>query len=108
MCLHIICLHTVCSLKLSLPKDAKKGHIISGLDGFSLISVVTLYNAGCEVKCITMECIRSHYVKVILEGYKFSRTGIWLLPLDQELPKPKEEASHMIQEMMTGVVETML
>ena len=41
--------HT-CTLNLpQLPKRAREGHIIPGLASHSLMSVVKLCNAGCEV-----------------------------------------------------------
>ena len=39
-----------CLLDLpNLPRDARQAYVIPGLASHSLISVVTLYNAGCEV-----------------------------------------------------------
>ena len=59
--------HT-CNLKLDLPKEAKQGHFVPGLTGESLISVVTLCNAGCEVKFTKVECTVLYRGRVILIG----------------------------------------
>ena len=55
----------------------------SGLDSFSLISVVTLCNAGYEVLVTAISCTITHKGKVILQGRKYTKTGLWLIPLDQ-------------------------
>lgn len=99
--------HT-CNLKLNLPKEARRGHIVPGLHGLSLISVVTLCNAGCEVKFTKVECTVSHRGRVILRGFKCTRTGLWLLPLNQTVTRPPEMASHAHEEqLMAGMIETM-
>ena len=52
--------HT-CQLDIpQLPDKAKLGHIIPGLASHSLLSVVRLCNAGCEVTFTKIECIVKH------------------------------------------------
>ena len=98
-----------CNLLLPLPQACKQGHIIPGLEGFSLISVVTLCNAGCEVLFTAISCTITHKGKVILRGRKCTKTGLWLLPLDQTTPTNEVAANVNSQdaEYAANIITTM-
>ena len=73
--------HT-CLLDLPLlPKDARIAHIVPGMSGFSLISVVKLCNAGCQVKMTDISCQVTFRGKIVVTCSKCTRTGLWLMPL---------------------------
>ena len=60
-----------CNLALpQLPSEARKGHIIPGLANHSLLSVVKLCNAGCEVTFTMIDCTVRYRGKTILRGKK--------------------------------------
>ena len=73
--------HT-CTLDIpQLPQQARLGHMIPGLASHSLLSVVRLCNAGCEVTFTKIECIVKHRGRVVLRGKKCTRTGLWMVPV---------------------------
>jgi hypothetical protein len=73
--------HT-CLLNLPmLPAAVRQAHIIPGLALHSLVSVVTLTNAGCKVHFIKIGCMITHRGKTILCGSKCTRTSLWMIPL---------------------------
>ena len=73
--------HT-CTLNLTqLPTRAKEGHIIPGLASHSLMSVIKLCNAGCEMKFAKIDCQGKKLVWIILRGSKCTRTGLWMINL---------------------------
>jgi hypothetical protein len=59
---------------LQLPKEARKGHIIPGMKGHLLVSLVQLCQAGCQMQINDR----------ILHGRKCIRTGLWLIPLTKK------------------------
>ena len=72
-----------CTLNIpGLPITARHGHIIPGLASHSLMSVVTLCNAGCEVTFNKTSVRVVFDGKVIMTGRKCHRTGLWMVPLD--------------------------
>jgi hypothetical protein len=72
----------VCELNMpQLPYDARQGHIIPGMRGHSLVSLVQLCRAGCEVAITNNEMQVKYEGKVVLQGKKCKRTGLWLIPL---------------------------
>ena len=74
--------HT-CELNLSqLPRTARIGHIIPGLASHSLLSVVKLCNAGCEVTFTKINCIVAHRGKTVLRGQKSLNSGLWMVNLN--------------------------
>ena len=78
------CLHSshTCELDIpQLPKEARKGHIIPGMQGHSLVSLVQLCKAGCQVQIDSNGLYIWYRGFVILEGQKCPRTGLWLIPL---------------------------
>ncbi len=64
-----------------LPSAARLAHIIPGLAYHSLISVVTLCNAGCDVLFTKIGCTITHWGRTIMCGNKCTRTGLWMIPL---------------------------
>ena len=60
--------HT-CILTLpQLPTRAREGHIIPGLVSHSLMSVVKLCNAGCQVLFTKVGCQVKHLGRIVLRG----------------------------------------
>ena len=65
-----------------LPSKARIAHIIPGLAAHSLISIVQLCYAGCEVIITKISCTVHYRGQLILQGQKCSRTGLWMVPLN--------------------------
>ena len=73
----------VCTLRLpQVPEKGRFGHVLPGLSRHSLVSVVRLCNAGCEVTFTKIECIVKYRGRIVLRGKKCTRTGLWMVPLD--------------------------
>ena len=72
-----------------LPKAARRFHILPAIK-HSLISVVKLCEAGCEVKFIKWGVgIEIRYRgRLVMEGSLNKRTGLWMVPLTQQKPAP--------------------
>ncbi len=82
--------HT-CTLDIpALPALAQHAHIIPSLASHSLISAVTLCNAGCNVVFTKIGCTITYRGKVILCGSKCTHTGLWMIPL---CPTPPSSGS---------------
>ena len=64
-----------------LPVAAHLAHIIPGLASHSLISVVTLCNARCDVLLTKIGCTITHCGRTIMCGSKCMRKGLWMIPL---------------------------
>ena len=66
-----------------LPKSARECHIIPDLASYSLISVVKLWEAGCEVSFTKWGIgVEVRYrVQLFIKGSKCTRTGLWMVPL---------------------------
>ena len=78
----------MCTLAMpDLPSKAREAHIISGLSHHSLLSVVTLYNAGCEVKFTKIGCYVKYWGKIVMKGAKCTKTGLWMVPLSEAIPQ---------------------
>ncbi len=78
---HVHSTHT-CTLNIpALPRDARAAHIIPGLASHSLLSMVTLCNAGCDVHFTKIGCIVKYCGRTIVCGRKCTRMGLWMLPL---------------------------
>ena len=76
-----------CDLNIkSLLAKARTAHVVPGLNSHSLISVVKLCNAGCEVTFTRTGCIVKYRGSTVLEGHKCTRTG---LSMDGTI-KPKQ------------------
>ena len=66
-----------------LPKIARVCHIIPDLASYSLILVLKLCEAGCEVSFTKWGIgVEVRYRgRLIITGSKFTRTGLWMVPL---------------------------
>jgi hypothetical protein len=74
-------MHT-CTLNIPpLPASVRHAHIIPGLTSHSLISIITLCNAGCSVVFTKIGCRILYRGKEILCGSKCTHTGLWVIPL---------------------------
>ncbi|KAL3792547.1 hypothetical protein ACHAW5_007907, partial [Stephanodiscus triporus] len=77
--------HT-CTLDIpNLPHGACAAHIIPGLATHSLLSVVNMCNAGCEVNFTKIGCTVKYRGRTIVCGRKCTKTGLWMLPLATNL-----------------------
>jgi hypothetical protein len=75
--------HT-CTLNLpALPVGARAAHIIPGLASHSLLSVVTMCNAGCMVTFTKINCTIAYRGRTIICGHKCTCTGLWMVPLKE-------------------------
>jgi hypothetical protein len=75
--------HT-CTLNLPvLPVGTRAAHIIPGLVSHSLLSVVTMCNAGCPVTFTKINCTIAYCGRMIICGHKCTRTGLWMVPLKE-------------------------
>ena len=78
--------HT-CTLDIpALPAAARLAHIIPNLASHSLISVVTLCNAGCDITFGKIGCTISYRGRTVLCANKCTRTGLWMIPLTATPP----------------------
>ena len=64
-----------------LPKAARIAHIVPGLHNRSLVSVVKLCNAGCEVRMNDISCVVKCRGKPDIQCRKCTKTGLWMIPL---------------------------
>ena len=68
--------HT-CTLALpQLPEKARHGHIISGLAAYSLLSVVKLCNAGCDITFTKVDYTVRLRGRVLMTGTKDTKIGL--------------------------------
>lgn len=93
--------HTCELLYDDLPQAARIAHIIPHLANHSLISLVQLCNAGCEILMSKIGLTIKYRGKTILCGHKCTRTGLWLMPMqpmsdDKRIEQPAAAvATHM-------------
>jgi hypothetical protein len=81
-------MHT-CTLNiLSLPPGAQGAQIIPVLASHSLLSVITMCNAGCTVTFSKTGCTIMYRGNTIICGHKCTRTVLWMIPLTPELTTP--------------------
>jgi hypothetical protein len=89
--------HT-CTLDLpNLPTGARAAHIIPGLASHSLLSVVTMCNAGCTVTFTKINCTINYRGCTIICGHKCTHTGLWMIPLrahDSQAANPPGSIDH--------------
>ena len=71
--------HTFTLTLPQLPTRAREGHIIPGLASHSLMSVVKLFNAGCEVTFTKIDCQVKHLGRIVHRGRKCTRTGLFMI-----------------------------
>jgi hypothetical protein len=76
-------MHT-CTLDLPAPPfSARATHIVPGLASHSLLSVVTMCNAGCTVTFTKINCTITYRGRTIICDHKCTRTGLWMVPLKE-------------------------
>ena len=69
-----------------MSRAARSGHVIPGMLSHSLVSVVTLCNAGCRVVFeewgigVTV----TYRGTIVTEGKKCTKTGLWMVPIKDE------------------------
>ena len=75
-----------------LTAKARFGHIIPGLAAYSLLSVVKLCDAGCDVTFTKIDYTVRMRGRVLMTGRRDTKTktGLWMLPLtmDESCRKP--------------------
>ena len=99
--------HT-CTLNLpSLPQSARAAHIIPSLASHSLLSAVTLCNAGCTVNFTKIGCTIMYRGRTIVCGHKCTRTSLWLIPLSQDATPPVTELHLQPAHFVTNVSATL-
>ena len=84
-----------------LPKSAREYHIIPDSASYSLISVVKLCEAGCEVSFTKWGIgVEVRYRgQTIIKGSKCTRTGLWMVPLSRP---PDTTTSSRIEQKSTN------
>ena len=98
--------HT-CTLDLpSLPVNARAAHIIPVLASHSLISAVTLCNAGCNVNFTKIGCTISYRGRTLVCGHKCMRTGLWMIPLSETATAPTITSVAPTDNYMANVAAT--
>ncbi len=77
--------HT-CTLDIPflLPR-AQAAHIIPGLASHSLLSIVTMCNAGCTIIFTKIGCTIVYHGGAIVCGHKCIHTGLWIISLTGDL-----------------------
>ena len=77
--------HT-CELKIaSLQKQARKGHIIPGLDQKSLLSTAQLCENGCKFMLKNEKCLVWHKQQLVLEGIMDYSINLWKVPIGSKM-----------------------
>jgi hypothetical protein len=77
----------MCTLDIPLlPPSACAAHIIPGLALHSLLSVVTMCNAGCTVTFTKIGCTIVYPGQTIVCGHKCTQMGLWMIPLTSWSP----------------------
>ena len=75
----------IAELALSqLPQKARFAHIVPGLASHSLVSVLTLCNAGCKVVINDITCKIHYHGTPVIKCSKCTNTGLRMLPLMEE------------------------
>ena len=71
-----------------LPVAGREIHILPGLASHSLVSVIKLCNAGCQVDVKYISCEIRYRGKTIVQCSKDVNTGIWMMPLTSRIKAP--------------------
>ena len=85
---------TVCSSHIAeldlplLPSRGRVAHIVPGLASHSLVSVVKLCNAGCQVDIRDISCNIWCRNETIVKYSKDVGTGQWMTPLKSRIDEP--------------------
>ena len=98
---YVSSIHT-CTLALPLPARTREGHIIPGLASHSLMPVVKLCNAGCEVTFTNIDCQVKHLGRIVIRSSKCTRTGLCMIKLTNTAKStPSISNPHQIQTVNT-------
>ena len=82
-------------------------HIIPGLASHSLMSVVKLCNAGCEVTFTKIDCQVKQLVRIIIRGSKCKRTCLWMININNTAKiTPDISNPHQVQTANTLIQPT--
>ncbi len=99
--------HT-CTLNLpALPSGARAAHIIPRLALHSLLLVVTMCNAECNVTFTKIGCTISYRGRTIICGRKCTRTGLWMIPLANSITTLPHSTSDPTPVAMAVHINTM-
>jgi hypothetical protein len=74
-----------------LPPRARATHIIPGLASHSLLSIMSLCNAGCTVHFTKIGCTIIYHGRTIVCGHKCTRTGLRMIPLSKDTSPPSAD-----------------
>ena len=99
---------------LLLPQAARTAHVVPGLASHSLVSVVKLCNAGCEVDIRDISCEIRYKGKTIVRCSKCTRTGLRMMPLMNKMElqtqtkslNPVENFANHVQQCPTDNFES--
>ena len=97
--------HTCTLLLPQLPAKARCGHIIPGLAVYSLLSVVQLCDAGCDVTFTKIDCTVRMRGRVLMTGKKDTKTGLWMFPLSMDESTIRPVALSTISQVASDVLQ---
>ena len=87
-----------------LPEKARWAHIMPGLRSHSLVSVVKLCDAGCEVHFTKIGCTITYRGRTIVCGRKCVRSGLWMIPITS-VPRNREMFNEREANSVQGMEE---
>ena len=85
--------------------NARLGRIIPGLAAHSLLSVVKLCDAGCDVTFTKIDCTVRMRGRVLMTGKKDTKTGLWMLPLSMDESTISPVAQSTISQVASDVLQ---
>ena len=89
-----------------LPPQAKQGHLIPGMKGHSLVSLVQLCRAGCVVYMDNDKLSVGYQGKVVIRGMKCPRTSLWLVPLTKTSSQANQTSQQTGEQSASNVYHT--
>ena len=94
-----------CELNLpQLPPEARTGHIVPGMKGHSLVSLVQLARAGCSISINNDNMNITNQGQQVMSAIKCPKSGLWLLPLTNTHENNKTKKAH--EEIAGNVYQT--
>ena len=91
--------HT-CILALpQLPAKARFEHIVPGLAEYSLLSVVKICDAGCDITFTKINCTVRYRERFVMIGSNDTNTGLWMLLLEKDGFTISKEVSTILAHM---------